>query len=276
MTKEDVENVHSARLLEDVHKTSTDQHSTEDHEQSQQPITDHHEEVNYHGRILENKNLRLLLSDSQVTNTIVTDYHTTNQVNVINGTGTLAFWNSTGDIGLFKLLQMHIHAPSEHTFNGKNYDLELHLVHRKFGTNILSVLALYYDVNEGGNKENEFIESLKLKEHNPQVALIPLQEQIEAVDVSKIIHYKGSLTTPPCTEGVNWIISPKPFHISEEQMEIINHHWKSDKTFANGNGNNRQVQALNDRVIYYHILDHALVNKIQVSLLAFVFLISYF
>ena len=85
------------------------------------------------------------------------------------------------------------------------------------------------------------------------VPLVPLQELMESVDVSKIIHYKGSLTTPPCTEGVNWIINPIPFHISEEQMEVINHHWKNDISFANGNGNNRHVYPLNDRVIYYNI-----------------------
>ena len=69
---------------------------------------------------------------------------------------------------------MHIHAPSEHTFDGKHYDLELHLVHRKFGTNILGVLALFFDVKAGGNEENDFIASLKLEVHNPVVPLVPL------------------------------------------------------------------------------------------------------
>lgn len=62
---------------------------------------------------------------------------------------------------------MHIHAPSEHTFNGKAYDLELHLVHRNFMDNSLAVIGVFFDVEEGGNHHNEFIESLQLEEHNP-------------------------------------------------------------------------------------------------------------
>ena len=74
---------------------------------------------------------------------------------------------------------MHIHAPSEHTFDGKHYDLELHLVHRLFNTSTLAVIGLYFDVKEGGNRENEFIETWKLEEHNPTVSLIPLYELLK-------------------------------------------------------------------------------------------------
>mgnify|MGYP001571981960 CR=1 FL=1 len=44
--------------------------------------------------------------------------------------GYLAFWNQLDNMEIFSLLQFHFHSPSDHTFNGKNYDLEMHIVHK--------------------------------------------------------------------------------------------------------------------------------------------------
>jgi carbonic anhydrase len=58
----------------------------------------------------------------------------------------------------FEPLQFHWHAPSEHTFNGKFYDLELHIVHKNTNATELSVIGIFFDLNAGGNQSNWFIE----------------------------------------------------------------------------------------------------------------------
>ena len=62
------------------------------------------------------------------------------------------------------MLQFHFHSPSEHTFDGKHYELELHIVHKKKDKEELAVLAIYFDREEGGSSENAFLSSLNLGE----------------------------------------------------------------------------------------------------------------
>ena len=59
----------------------------------------------------------------------------------------------------------------------------------------------------------------------------------------------GSLTTPPCSEGVRWTVVKEPVPMSKAQKEAMDAMWKSDSSFAEGKGNNRVVQPLNDRVL---------------------------
>lgn len=54
-------------------------------------------------------------------------------------------------------------------------------------------------------------------------------------------HYKGSLTTPPCAEVVNWLVVDDPQPISYEQLMLFRREWEYNNTFALGNGNNRDV-----------------------------------
>ena len=59
----------------------------------------------------------------------------------------------------------------------------------------------------------------------------------------------GSLTTPPCSEGVRWTVVKEPVPMSKAQKNAMDAMWKNDRSFANGKGNNRVVQPLNDRVV---------------------------
>ena len=61
--------------------------------------------------------------------------------------------------------------------------------------------------------------------------------------------YEGSLTTPTCDEVVNWYVFPDPLPITSVQLKAINAYFKGDLKFANGNGNNRVIQPLNDRTV---------------------------
>ena len=184
-------------------------------------------------------------------NQYVQDLNYTNKVSFGNGTGVLFVQNNEGTDELYKLIQFHIHAPSEHTFDGEHYDLEIHLVHQNYEGHELAVTAIYFDIAEGGNKTNSFIDALDIEINNATVPLIPLQKLYSMVDTEIMYHYEGSLTTPPCTEGVQWWILPEPLHISEKQMDVINAQWKNNSKFAGGNGNNRLTQPLNGRTIYH-------------------------
>ncbi len=78
-----------------------------------------------------------------------------------------------------------------------------------------------------------------MDEEDPVVEEIPLHHLMRIVKTDEFYHYEGSLTSPPCTEGVQWIVFHEPLYISEEQVAIINHHFEDDFNFAGGNGNNR-------------------------------------
>jgi len=153
------------------------------------------------------------------------------------------------------LLQFHIHAPSEHTIDGKHYDAELHLVHKDTDEDELAVIGVFFDRVKGGNRHNPFIESLRVNDLRERDSMIvpeiPLfEELVRKLKTDKIYNYPGSLTIPPCGENVNWIVVDDPQPISDEQLMDLKTYWSKNVEFAGGNGNNREVQPLHDRIIY--------------------------
>ncbi len=137
----------------------------------------------------------------------------------------------------YQLLQFHFHSPSEHTLNGKSFDMELHLVHRnKLGQ--LAVVGVF--MNKGA--ENPFINSLwkylpKTKDKvNEAKDLVNI---LNALPKKKSYYsYSGSLTTPPCSEGVKWMVLETPMEVSESQIAAFR---------AVFSGTARPVQPLNKR-----------------------------
>ena len=140
----------------------------------------------------------------------------------------------------YKLAQFHFHTPSEHQFNGKNFDMELHFVNQN-ANNQLAVLGLM--IKEGAS--NPYLE----KAWN----VIPTEETTEAVKLTEPIdlmsllpkdkdsfQYNGSLTTPPCSEAVKWIVLEEPIEMSKEQID------KFRNIFPD---NHRPVQSLNEREV---------------------------
>ena len=111
-----------------------------------------------------------------------------------------------------------------------------------------------FDRELGGNEENDFIESLRLKYvrqfNATQARDIPLLKLTQFLDVNKFYNYKGSLTTPPCDEDVEWLVIDDPQHISDRQLEEFKLAWEKNPDFANGKGNNRFTVPLNGRKIY--------------------------
>ncbi|CDW72625.1 UNKNOWN [Stylonychia lemnae] len=199
-------------------------------------------------RLVENQKLELILTDSVMSQVVVEDLITTYEVPFTDGF--LALWDENDYLDTYKLVQFHVHAPSEHTFDGRHYDLEIHFVHKHQTRDRLAVLSVPFDVEKGGNQANDFISSLKIGEKNVQNVTIPTMNLVKKLNKNKIFHYDGSLTTPPCNETVEWIVVNDPQPISSAQVKVFNDRWMNNQTFANGHGNNRIVQSLNQRYIY--------------------------
>lgn len=106
--------------------------------------------------------------------------------------------------------QVHLHSPSEHTIDDKYYDVELHFVNAYFdqdGDTKYAVLTQMFDVEEGGDGENDIIQAaldLFADETNPDNVSIDFSSW--KPDLNNFWHYEGSFTTPPCTEVVSFYI----------------------------------------------------------------------
>ncbi len=152
-----------------------------------------------------------------------------------DGADTLTIGDET-----YSLVQYHFHNESEHTVKGRHYPMEMHLVH-KSASGKLAVIGVF--IEEGA--------------HNPAFDPIwnnlPAQKGVEthyaavSVDVDKLLpasrasfRYDGSLTTPPCSEGVRWIVMKSPIQLSAAQI----------KAFTSiVHDNNRPTQPLNGRPV---------------------------
>ncbi len=142
----------------------------------------------------------------------------------------------------YALVQFHFHAPSEHTVDGEHYPMEMHLVHQA-EDGALAVAGVF--VEEG--TENPGIAPLwaQLPEGRGTEATVRVPtefaDRIFSGDATGVYHYSGSLTTPPCSEGVQWYIRRTPTQFSKDQIATFT---------AVYDHNNRPVQALNERRLY--------------------------
>lgn len=122
----------------------------------------------------------------------------------------------------FELKQFHLHAPSENLINGKSFPMELHLVHADKDGN-LAVIGVM--MQEG--KANPAIaqawaqmpktanEKIAITSNLSATALLPRNRDY--------YRFNGSLTTPPCTEGVRWLVMKHPITVSKAQIEAFTH-----------------------------------------------------
>ncbi len=140
----------------------------------------------------------------------------------------------------YTLKQFHFHTPSENEINGKSFPLEAHLVHADAHGNLAVVAVLY---KEGA--ANKTIASVW--KNMPMTAGTEKEtgETVNAADLLPANHdyyrFNGSLTTPPCSEGVLWIVMKNHPTVSAAQVAKLNK--------ALGFNNNRPVQPLNARLI---------------------------
>lgn len=139
----------------------------------------------------------------------------------------------------FELLQFHFHHPSEHLLAGRAFDLELHFVHRS-DAGQLAVLGVF--IQQGA--ENAALQPIWA---GMPAAAGPVQDVGTQITPASLLptergffRYQGSLTTPPCTEGVLWTMFKQPIEASEDQIR---------KFAALFPSNARPVQGVNRRFL---------------------------
>ena len=171
------------------------------------------------------------------------NYSQSNAEVVNNGHTIQVNLTSGGDVkvasGGYKLLQFHFHTPSEEKVNGKAYPLVAHLVHKSDAGKLAVVAVLFKEGQRNGVLEKVF-------------AAMPAQEDGKAdlaggMNVSNLLPtkraywaFEGSLTTPPCSEEVQWHVLKEPVQISKEQIAAFKKLYPM---------NARPVQPLNGRTL---------------------------
>ena len=140
----------------------------------------------------------------------------------------------------YPLVQFHFHRPSEERINGKPFDMVMHFVHKDYDNSIAVVAVLM----EKGS-EHPIIQTLW--NYMPLEVGMDVAPPNVAIDLSRLLPasreyytYMGSLTTPPCTENVLWMVMKNPVQVSPQQIGVFS------RLYPN---NARPVQPPNDRLI---------------------------
>ena len=140
----------------------------------------------------------------------------------------------------YELVQFHFHRPSEEKVNGQRFDMVVHLVHKSDDGQLAVVAVLL----ERGN-ENPTIQTLW--NNLPLEKNLAVQPPTTQIDLTTLLPpsrgyytYMGSLTTPPCSEGVLWLVMKQPVQVSQDQINIFSRLYKN---------NARPIQPTAGRVI---------------------------
>jgi carbonic anhydrase len=120
----------------------------------------------------------------------------------------------------YELQQFHFHRPSEERIDGRRFEMTLHLVH-KDAEGQIAVVALLVSAGQPQTVVQQVWNNLPLERNDRQAPA-------ELLDLGKLLPtdlryytYMGSLTTPPCTEGVRWIVIQQPITLSPEQIALF-------------------------------------------------------
>lgn len=120
----------------------------------------------------------------------------------------------------YELLQFHFHRPSEERINGRQFDMVAHLVH-KDPEGRLAVVAVMLEQGRQQPAIQMVWNSLPLEKNMEVSAPAPLDMNLLLPEDRRYYTYMGSLTTPPCSEGVLWLVLKQPVPLSPEQVGIF-------------------------------------------------------
>ncbi|MBN8486455.1 MAG: carbonic anhydrase family protein [Burkholderiales bacterium] len=120
----------------------------------------------------------------------------------------------------FELLQFHFHRPSEERINGRQFDMVVHLVHKDLDGR-LAVVAVMLDRGSAHPLIQTVWNALPLEKNVAEPAPNTLDLNHLLPKDRRYYTYMGSLTTPPCSEGVLWMVMKEPVQLSPQQIGIF-------------------------------------------------------
>ena len=139
-----------------------------------------------------------------------------------------------------ELKQFHFHSPSEHTINGESFAMEIHFVHTS-EEGAITVVGVMIKEGEEHPVLNKMWSFMPENAGDTSVEPIGIEETDLLPDTREYYAYGGSLTTPPCSEGVKWIVLKTQVEVSAEQIAVFKQRV--------GQVTNRPVQPHNARLI---------------------------
>ena len=118
----------------------------------------------------------------------------------------------------YEIVQFHFHTPSEHTISGRHFPMELHIVHQNTAKE-LAVLGVFLDTGAENAALAPIWASLPMHEA-PETTVSGVTVNVKQLLPSSMEYYQylGSLTTPPCTENVLWLVLREPIRVSAAQV----------------------------------------------------------
>ena len=141
----------------------------------------------------------------------------------------------------YNLLQYHFHTPSENTIQGKHYLMEAHFVHADSDENLAVIGVMFKE----GKENSRIAEICKHMPKSSGKTYTDSSNKINGIDLipadKGYYRFNGSLTTPPCSEGVKWMVMKDALEVSEVQVKKFNETMHGDT--------NRPVQPTNARAI---------------------------
>ena len=140
----------------------------------------------------------------------------------------------------YALIQYHFHSPSEHQVSGRSFPAEVHFVHQAQDGR-LAVIGVLVEEGEANPAYDPIWQNLPPEKNHP----IHLEHVTVDVDAllppeTNSVRYQGSLTTPPCKEGVEWIVMTTPVTMSSTQLTSLR---------SLLSGNNRPIQGAFNRAV---------------------------
>jgi len=183
---------------------------------------------------LDYKTTSLRIAHNEHMDDIIDNGHTI-QVTVDEGS-TFSFGDKT-----YNLKQFHFHTPSEHTVDGKNMPMEMHMVHQSDDGSLAVVSALFKVGKVANENFSKIIANLpNAKGESKHITDVKLELKVHLPKDNYDYHYTGSLTTPPCSENVQWLVLRDMVSLTADQITA----------FSSRIGpNNRPTQPLNSRTV---------------------------
>ena len=148
------------------------------------------------------------------TDSMITNNGHTIQVNVDAGSS-IVYSEITYD-----LLQFHFHIPSEHTIDGEAAAMEIHFVHQDPNSGMLAVVGVLLEQGDADNQAYKVVMDDMPDDADDEQAMGQALALESLLPKERAYYtYQGSLTTPPCSEVVRWLLLDTPVHLSGAQID---------------------------------------------------------